>query len=47
MANIGFEGQCQVSEQVRQWLRPNAPVILLADRFHPSRELLGWLDEQG
>lgn len=46
-ANIGFEGQRRVLEQIRGWLPAGAPVMLLADRFYPSAELFTWLHCQG
>jgi len=42
-ANIGFEGQRELLEQVRAWLPPGASVMLSADRFYPSEGLLKWL----
>jgi hypothetical protein len=42
-ANIGFEGQRQVLEQVRVWLPAGVAVLLSADRFYPSAELFAWL----
>jgi hypothetical protein len=42
-ANIGFEGQKELLEQVRSSLPPEAQVLLLADRFYPSFELFKWL----
>ena len=46
-ANIGFEGQRLVLERVREWLPGDAAVLLSADRFYPSGELLAWLHAQG
>lgn len=46
-ANIGFAGQRGLLEQVRAWLPAGAPVLLLADRFYPSGELLRWLQARG
>lgn len=46
-ANIGFEGQSTVLEQVLAWLPEAAKVVLLADRFYPSSDLFGWLNAQG
>jgi hypothetical protein len=46
-ANIGFEGQRIVLEQVRGWLPAGAVVMLSADRFYPSAELFKWLDRHG
>ena len=46
-ANIGFAGQREVLERVRSWLPAGAAVMLLADRFYPSAELLTWLQAQG
>ncbi len=43
-ANIGFEGQRLVLEQVLDWLPTGAQVMLSADRFYPSAELFQWLD---
>lgn len=42
-ANIGFEGQRIVLEQVLAWLPAGAEVVLSADRFYPSGELFEWL----
>ena len=42
-ANIGFEGQRIILEQVLDWLPRGAQVMLLADRFYPSAELFEWL----
>ncbi len=46
-ANIGFEGQRQVLEQVLAWLPTPAEVLLSADRFYPSVELFDWLHAHG
>jgi hypothetical protein len=46
-ANIGFEGQKQVLEQVVAWLPEGASVLLSADRFYPSSSLFTWLAAQG
>ena len=46
-ANIGFEGQRKLLEQVRAWLPEGVEVLLLADRFYPSADLFIWLDAQG
>ena len=42
-ANIGFEGQRTVLEQVLAWLPEGARVLLSADRFYPSVALFDWL----
>jgi hypothetical protein len=42
-ANIGFEGQKTVLEQVLAWLPEGAKVLLSADRFYPSAGLFAWL----
>lgn len=42
-ANIGWDGQRQLLEQVRGWLPAQARVMLLADRFYPSVALFEWL----
>ena len=42
-ANIGFEGQREVLEQVLKWLPSDVKVMLSADRFYPSQELFAWL----
>nr|VFJ43241.1 MAG: hypothetical protein BECKFM1743A_GA0114220_100065 [Candidatus Kentron sp. FM]VFJ43907.1 MAG: hypothetical protein BECKFM1743C_GA0114222_1000516 [Candidatus Kentron sp. FM]VFK08460.1 MAG: hypothetical protein BECKFM1743B_GA0114221_100706 [Candidatus Kentron sp. FM] len=39
-ANIGFEGQAELLEQVLPWIPKGAQVMLLADRFYPSEGLL-------
>jgi hypothetical protein len=46
-ANIGFEGQRQVLDQVLAWLPVGTPVLLLADRFYPSVDLFEWLHGRG
>ena len=46
-ANIGFEGQRKILEQVRLWLPANAKVMLSADRFYPSTDLIHWLAREG
>jgi hypothetical protein len=46
-ANIGFEGQRTVLEQVLAWLPAGAKVLLSADRFYPSADLFAWLDAHG
>ena len=46
-ANLGFDHQKTLLEQVRGWLPAGAEVLVLADRFYPSTALLGWLQRQG
>lgn len=46
-ANIGFEGQKALLEQVLAWLPSGARVQLSADRFYPSAALFEWLQAQG
>lgn len=46
-ANIGFEGQRTVLDQVRGWLPEGVEVMLLADRFYPSIDLFEWLRVHG
>ena len=46
-ANIGFEGQRKVLDQVRNWLPMGVEVLLAADRFYPSVELFDWLHTHG
>lgn len=46
-ANIGFDGQKPLLEQVRNWLPPGVSVMLLADRFYPSAALFQWLHQSG
>jgi hypothetical protein len=41
-ANLGFEVQKAVLEQVRAWLPAGAEVLLCADRFYPSVDLFRW-----
>ena len=45
-ANLGFEAQKILLEQVRAWLPAGAEVLLSADRFYPSVELFTWLHAQ-
>lgn len=45
-ANIGFAGQRRVLERVLAWLPAGVQVLLSADRFYPSGELLAWLAAQ-
>ena len=42
-ANIGFDGQKRLLEQVLTWIPEGAKVLLLADRFYPSCDLFEWL----
>ena len=44
-ANIGFDGQKQVLEQVFAWIPEGAKVVLLADRFYPSAERFTWIND--
>ena len=46
-ANLGFDWQRELLEQVRGWLPAGAKVMVLADRFYPSRPLLEWLQAAG
>lgn len=46
-ANIGFAGQKVLLERIRDWLPVEVKVVLLADRFYPSIELLEWLQARG
>lgn len=46
-ANIGFNRQRGLLEQVGQWLPAGAPVLLSADRFYPSAGLFEWLHARG
>lgn len=46
-ANIGFEGQRTVLEQVLAWLPAGVKVLLSADRFYPSADLFAWLSGHG
>jgi hypothetical protein len=46
-ANIGFEGQRKLLEQILAWLPAGARVLLSADRFYPSADLFAWLDGHG
>jgi hypothetical protein len=46
-ANIGFEGQRTVLEQVLARLPEGAKVLLSADRFYPSADLFAWLEGHG
>lgn len=42
-ANIGFDGQKELLDQLVKWIPAGAKVMLLADRFYPSAKLLQWL----
>lgn len=46
-ANLGWQAQNKLLEQVRAWIPPGTPVLLSADRFYPSVALLAWLQAQG
>ena len=46
-ANIGFEGQKVVLEQMLAWLPDGVRVLLSADRFYPSAALFEWLQAHG
>ncbi len=46
-ANIGFASQQVLLERVPAWLPPEASVMLAADRFYPSADLLHWLQRHG
>lgn len=46
-ANIGFEGQQAVLEQILAWLPGGVRVLLSADRFYPSAALFEWLQAHG
>lgn len=46
-ANIGWEGQRKVLDQVLAWLPKGAKVLLAADRFYPSVGLFAWLHAHG
>jgi hypothetical protein len=46
-ANIGFEGQKALLEQLLTWLPSGARVPLSADRFYPLAALFEWLQAQG
>ena len=46
-ANIGFEGQRKLLEQVESWLPSGAAVMLSADRFYPSAALFAWVQARG
>ena len=46
-ANLGFDWQQELLEQVRRWLPAGAKVMMLADRFYPSRSLIEWLQAAG
>ena len=41
-ANIGWEGQRILLERVSDWLPDDVAVMLLADRFYPSANLLSY-----
>lgn len=45
-ANIDFNGQKRLLEQVLAWILAGVPV-LSADRFYPSIDLFEWLHRQG
>jgi hypothetical protein len=44
-ANLGFSAQRVLLEIVAGWLPAGAAVLLAADRFYPSAQLLEWLQE--
>jgi hypothetical protein len=46
-ANIGFEGQRKILDQVLAWLPMGAEVPLSADRFYPSVNPFDWLHARG
>jgi len=46
-ANIGFDGQRELLEQVQAWLPVEAVAMLSADRFYPSKRLFSWLNRHG
>jgi hypothetical protein len=46
-ANLGFDPQREVLEQVRGGIPCGAKVLLLADRCYPSRSLFEWLQAAG
>ena len=46
-ANLGFDAQETLLERVRGWLPAGAEVLLLADRFYPSTDLVEWLRRHG
>jgi hypothetical protein len=46
-ANLGFNKQKSLLEQIRAKLPENASVMLLADRFYPSAALFKWLKGAG
>jgi len=45
-ANLGFSAQEVLLEQVCAWLPTGTEVLLCADRFYPSVDLLEWLHAQ-
>jgi hypothetical protein len=46
-ANLGFDRQKEVLEQVAKLIPEGVKVILSADRFYPSVELIEWLKAKG
>lgn len=46
-ANLGFDSQQELLEQIRAWLPASGKVMVLADRFYPSRSLFEWLQAAG
>jgi hypothetical protein len=44
---IGFATQKSLLETVRSWLSEDQAVVLLADRFYGTPELIGWCSRQG
>lgn len=46
-ANLGFEAQREILDKIRAWLPAGASVLLSADRFYGTVELLQYVQEVG
>lgn len=45
--NIGFAVQKELLDSVRAWLPPGVSVMLAADRFYGTAQLIGWCQKAG
>ena len=46
-ANLGFEPQRELLDKIREWLPTGAAVLLSADRFYGTVELLRYVQRMG